>query len=91
MLPGVSPERHGDIGARAPCVKRKFLGMDTKNIEFIDRDAFEKNAAPLKSRLVAMASSIGARFVDPLDFLWENRRCPHDRRSSRALFQAICF
>jgi SGNH domain (fused to AT3 domains) len=56
--------------------KRKFLGMDTKDIEYIDRFLFEKKAAPIKSRLIALASSIGGKFVDPLNFLCDSRRCP---------------
>ena len=33
--------------------KRKFLGLDTRDIEDIDRVEFENNAAPIKGRLTS--------------------------------------
>jgi peptidoglycan/LPS O-acetylase OafA/YrhL len=57
-------------------VKRYFLGMDTKEIEYVDRDEFERWSSPLKGLLISMASSIGAKFIDPLDFLCTDHRCP---------------
>jgi SGNH domain (fused to AT3 domains) len=56
--------------------KRKFMGLDTRDIEYIDRVEFENNAAPIKGRLMDLASAIGGRFVDPLEFLCDGRRCP---------------
>jgi SGNH domain (fused to AT3 domains) len=55
--------------------KRKFMGLDTRDIEYIDRVEFENNAAPIKGRLMDLASAIGGRFVDPLEFLCDGRRC----------------
>jgi len=57
-------------------MKRNFLGIDTKEIEYIDRDEFERWSVPLKGLLTSMALSIGAKFVDPLDFLCSDHRCP---------------
>jgi hypothetical protein len=71
---GATPSADWDVPLEL--AKRKFWGIDTKSMEYIDRDEFEKKAAPLTSRLIALASSIGAKFVDPLDFLCENQRCP---------------
>jgi hypothetical protein len=56
--------------------KRRFLGIATTEIEYIDRLGFEKKASPIKSRLMALAASVDGIFVDPLDFLCENGRCP---------------
>ena len=63
------------------------MGIDTQNIEYIDRDEFETNAAPVKSRLISLASSIGAKFVDPLDFLCEKDRCPTVDRDGVSYFK----
>ena len=74
VIVGATPSGHWNVPVEL--AKRRFFGLDTQNIEFIDRDEYETNAASLKSRLVSLASSIGAKFVDPLDFLCEKNRCP---------------
>jgi peptidoglycan/LPS O-acetylase OafA/YrhL len=74
VIVGATPSGRWDVPAEL--FKRKFLGIDTQSIEYIDRDEFEAYAAPVKSRLVSLASSVGAKFVDPLNFLCENHRCP---------------
>lgn len=71
----VSATPYGDWDVPSELLKRQFLGVDTQDIEYIDRDKFEKNIAPLKERLISLASSIGGKFVDPLDFLCKERRC----------------
>jgi peptidoglycan/LPS O-acetylase OafA/YrhL len=71
---GATPSDRWDVPVEL--AKRKFWGGDTQEIEYIDRDAFEKRSAPAKSRLRALAASIGAKFVDPLDYLCDNGRCP---------------
>lgn len=70
--------------------KRRFLGMDTSEIENIDRVKFEANAFPLKSRLMALAAAIGGRFVDPLDFLCHGNRCPTVDREGVPYFKDEC-
>ena len=74
VIVGATPRGEWDVPVEL--AKRKFLRLDTQNIETIDRDEFDAHAAPIKSRLISLASSIGAKFVDPLDFLCENHRCP---------------
>ena len=74
VIVGATPR--GDWDVPVELAKRKFLRLDTQYIETIDRDAFEELAAPIKSRLISLASSIGAKFIDPLDFLCDNHRCP---------------
>ena len=74
VIVGATPRSEWDIPVEFE--KRKFLRIDTQNIETIDQDAFEKFAAPIKSRVIALAASIGAKFIDPLDFLCEDHRCP---------------
>lgn len=71
---GATPSGHWNVPAEF--AKRRFLGLDTQNIEYIDRVEFEAKYAPIKSRLKSLASSIGAKFVDPLDFLCDKYRCP---------------
>ena len=66
--------------------KRKFVGMYTTDIEYIDRSVFEKKAAPIRNRLMALALSVGGKFVDPLDFLCESRRCPTVDRDGVSYF-----
>jgi peptidoglycan/LPS O-acetylase OafA/YrhL len=73
VIVGATPR--GDWDVPVELAKRKFLRLDTQFIETIDRDAFEELAAPIKSRLISLASSIGAKFIDPLDFLCDNHRC----------------
>ncbi|MCI0465852.1 MAG: hypothetical protein L0Y57_02425, partial [Beijerinckiaceae bacterium] len=74
LLLGATPG--GQWNVPSELSKRKFLGIATADIEFIDRIEFDRNAAPVKDRLAALASSIGGQFVDPLDFLCESDRCP---------------
>jgi hypothetical protein len=74
VIVGATPR--GDWDVPVELAKRKFLRLDTQYIETIDRDAFEELAAPIKSRLISLASSIGAKFIDPLDFLCDNHQCP---------------
>jgi peptidoglycan/LPS O-acetylase OafA/YrhL len=57
-------------------LKRQYLHIDTKEIESIDREEVEKRTLPMKGRLISLASSIGAKFVEPLDFLCDGPRCP---------------
>ncbi|MGH6836146.1 MAG: acyltransferase family protein [Methylocella sp.] len=74
VIVGATPSGSWDVPTEL--FKRKFLGIDTKSIEYIDRNEFEMNAAPVKHRLMSLASSIGATFVDPLVFLCDSQRCP---------------
>jgi peptidoglycan/LPS O-acetylase OafA/YrhL len=71
---GATPS--GQWNVPSELAKRRFLGMDTSEIEFIDRSDYDRYAYPVKSRLIALAASIGGKFVDPLDFLCDNQRCP---------------
>ncbi len=66
----------GQWNVPSELTKRKFLRLDTKDVEYIDRVEFEKNAAPVKSRLANLALAIGGKFIDPLDFLCDSSRCP---------------
>ena len=66
----------GEWNVPSELAKRKFLGLDARDVEYVDRVEFEKNAAPIKSRLMDLASAIGAKFIDPFDFLCDARRCP---------------
>ena len=74
VIVGATPSSAWDVPSEL--ARRKFRGDDTQEVEYIDRDEFEVMAAPTKSRLISLVSSIGAKFVDPLDFLCDNRRCP---------------
>jgi len=56
--------------------KRNFFGSKTDDVEFIDRDAFERAGAPVRKRLNAMAKASGAVLIDPLPFLCDAHRCP---------------
>jgi peptidoglycan/LPS O-acetylase OafA/YrhL len=56
--------------------KRKYLGLDPADVEYVDRVDFETKAAPLKSRLRELAAAVGGKFIDPLDFLCDGRWCP---------------
>lgn len=71
----VSATPFGEWDVPSELLKRQFLGIDTKDIDYIDRAQFETYIAPLKERLMSLASSIGATFVDPLDFLCQDGRC----------------
>ena len=70
--------------------KRKFLGMDTADIEYIEADWNEFFAYPLKSRLKALAVSVGGRFVDPFAFLCANQHCPTVDREGNSYFMDDC-
>jgi peptidoglycan/LPS O-acetylase OafA/YrhL len=74
VIVGATPSSRWDVPAEL--AKRKFWGGDTTEVEYIDRDEFEQRIAPTKSRLISLAASLDARFVDPLDFLCDNHRCP---------------
>ncbi len=66
----------GQWNVPSELAKRKFLGLDAADVEYVDRDEFEAKAAPFKSRLMELASAVGGEFIDPLDFLCDGRRCP---------------
>jgi peptidoglycan/LPS O-acetylase OafA/YrhL len=66
----------GEWNVPSELVKRKFLRLDAKDVESVDRVEFEKNAAPIKSRLMDLALAIGGEFIDPFDFLCDAHRCP---------------
>ena len=74
VIVGATPASRWDVPVEL--AKRKFWGGDTKEVEYIDRNEFEKKDAPTKSRLIALAASLDSKFVDPLDFLCEEDRCP---------------
>jgi peptidoglycan/LPS O-acetylase OafA/YrhL len=74
VIVGATPRSEWNVPSEFE--RRIFWGGDTQELEYIDRDAFESRAAPIKSRLIALSSSVGAKFVDPLDFLCETHRCP---------------
>jgi peptidoglycan/LPS O-acetylase OafA/YrhL len=74
VIVGATPS--GQWNVPFELAKRRFLGIATTEIEYIDRLGFEKKASPVKSRLMALAASVDGIFVDPLDFLCENGRCP---------------
>jgi peptidoglycan/LPS O-acetylase OafA/YrhL len=57
-------------------LKRQFRGIDTREIESIDRATFAKSSDAVNSRLRALAASIDASFIDPVDFLCDARLCP---------------
>ena len=84
VIVGDSPSGRWNVPVEL--AKRKFVGMDTTDIEYIDRDEFEKKAAPIRNRLLALALSVGGKFVDPLDFLCESRRCPTVDRDGVSYF-----
>jgi peptidoglycan/LPS O-acetylase OafA/YrhL len=66
----------GDWNVPAELVKRKFLQLDAKDVEYVDQVSFERNAAEVKRRLGELAAAIGGKFVDPFEFLCDGRRCP---------------
>lgn len=74
VIVGGTPSSEWDVPLEL--ARRKFRGGETQEVEYIDRDQYEVMAAPTKSRLISLASSIGAKFVDPLDFLCDTHRCP---------------
>ena len=72
----VSATPHGGWDVPLELLKRQFWGVDATDIKFINRDDLEQGFQPVKSRLKTLASSLGAKFVDPLDFLCDGHRCP---------------
>lgn len=66
----------GEWNVPAELVKRKFLRLDAKDVEYVDQISFERNAAEVKRRLMELAAAIGGKFVDPFEFLCDGRRCP---------------
>ena len=66
----------GQWNVPSELAKRKFLGLDPAEVEFVDRVDFETKAAPFKNRLMELAAAVGGTFIDPLDFLCDGRRCP---------------
>jgi SGNH domain (fused to AT3 domains) len=72
----VSTTPHGDWDVPTELLKRQFWGGDIVDIAYIDREKFERRSAPVKGRLMSLAASIGGKFVDPLDFLCFDNRCP---------------
>lgn len=71
----ISTTPYCDLDVPSELLKRKFLGLDTKEIAYVDRDKLETAASSIKSRLKSLASSIGAKFVDPFEFLCDEHRC----------------
>jgi hypothetical protein len=57
-------------------LKRRFAGTDTKEIETIDRAAFETSSLSVNRRLRSLADSIDAEFIDPVEHLCDRKRCP---------------
>ena len=74
VIVGATPSGHWDVPYEL--AKRKFWGGDTQEVEFIDRKDFETRAVPTKSRLEGLAASVGAAFIDPLNYLCDDTRCP---------------
>jgi hypothetical protein len=72
----VSATPNGDWDVPKELLKRQFWQVGTKDIEYIDREGFERWSAPVKGRLKSLAAAIGGKFVDPLDFLCFDNRCP---------------
>jgi peptidoglycan/LPS O-acetylase OafA/YrhL len=72
----VSTTPYGSWDVPRELLKRQFWEADVKDIEYIDREEFERRSAPVKGRLISLAAAIGAKFVDPLDFLCFDNRCP---------------
>ena len=72
----VSATPYGKWNVPAELLKRQFLGMDTQDVAYFDRAPFEKDSALVNRNLVAIASAIGATFVDPVDYLCDAHQCP---------------
>ncbi len=71
----ISSTPFGRFDVPIELAKRKFFGRPTDDVEFVDRIAFETRIGVIKSRLKAMAETVGATFVDPLPYLCDARRC----------------
>ena len=74
VIIGTTPS--GVWNVPAELARRKFLGRDTADIESIDRAQFSDYTYPVKRRLMALATASGGRFIDPLDYLCDDHRCP---------------
>ncbi|HET6375983.1 MAG TPA: SGNH hydrolase domain-containing protein, partial [Methylocella sp.] len=74
VIIGATPSSPWNIPAEL--AKRKFAGLDTSGIESIARVPFEQKGALIKSRLIALAEGAGGQFIDPLEYLCEDDRCP---------------
>ncbi|WP_156898140.1 acyltransferase family protein [Methylocapsa acidiphila] len=72
----VSATPSGNWDLPPELLKRQFLRFDTTDISYIDREAYEEFTLPLKVRLKSLAASVGAKFIEPLDFLCSDGRCP---------------
>ncbi len=72
----VSATPYGKWNVPAELLKRQFLGMDMQDVAYFDRAPFEKDSALVNRNLVAIASAIGATFVDPVDYLCDAHQCP---------------
>jgi peptidoglycan/LPS O-acetylase OafA/YrhL len=72
----VSATPYGKWNVPAELLKRQFLGMDIQDVAFFDRGQFEKDSALVTRHLTAIASSIGATFFRPEDYLCDSHRCP---------------
>jgi len=66
----------GEWNVPAELVKRKFLRLDAKDVEYVDRVLFETDAAEIKRRLMELTAAIGGKFIDPVEFLCDGQRCP---------------
>ncbi len=82
----VATTPYGALDVPTELLKRQFLGLDTRGVAFFDRDKFEADLSLTKRNLLALASKIGAKFVDPVDFLCDEHRCPAIDRNGEILF-----
>ena len=83
----VSPTPFGKWNVPAELAKRKFLQIDTTEVEYFDRDRFENFFFPIKSRLMSLAASVGGSFVDPANYLCDAHRCPTTDRDGAPLYR----
>jgi peptidoglycan/LPS O-acetylase OafA/YrhL len=83
----VSTTPYGPLDVPSELLKRQFLGLDTQEVAFIDRDKFEKDSALTKRNLVALAMAIGAKFIEPVDFLCGEHLCPTIGGDSQSYFR----
>jgi peptidoglycan/LPS O-acetylase OafA/YrhL len=70
----VSSTPWGNWNVPRELAKRKFLGIDSAEVEMIDRDQFE-TSLPIKNRLISFAASTGAGFFDPVNYLCDAHQC----------------
>jgi peptidoglycan/LPS O-acetylase OafA/YrhL len=88
VIIGTTPS--GTWNVPAELARRKFLGRDTADVEFIDRAQFDDYTYPVKSRLMTLAAAIGGKFVDPLGYLCDNHRCPTVDSEGAPYFRDEC-